>query len=92
MNTQQVPMQVPMNVPQMQVPVVSQPNLPAGVMPFPAMLGIKNETCTSIFDLVKQYWWVLLLLVVAFLYYRQNKNKKDEEDEDTQVTQATSSQ
>lgn len=87
MNTQQVPM----NVPQVPVPVVSQPTLPAGVIPFPAMLGIKNETCTSIFDLLKQYWWVLLLLVVAFLYYRQNKSNKDEDDEEKEVKHPDSS-
>lgn len=84
MNTPQV--QVPFNV-QTTLPVnqpmlqSTQPMLPAGTIPFPSILSIKNETCTSMFDLVKQYWWVLLLLIVAFLYYRQQKMKKEEEDE-----------
>jgi hypothetical protein len=91
MNTPQV--QVPFNV-QTTLPVnqpmlqstqpmlqATQPMLPAGTIPFPSILSIKNETCTSMFDLVKQYWWVLLLLVVAFLYYRQQKSKKEEDNE-----------
>ena len=82
MNTPQV--QVPFNV-QNTLPVnqtvlpFNQPNLPASTLPFPSILSIKNETCTSMFDLVKQYWWVLLLLVVAFLYYRNQQSKKEDE-------------
>lgn len=73
-----------MNTPQVQVPVTQpQPVLPVGTLPFPSILNIKSENCTSIVDLLKQYWWVLLLLVVAFLYYRNSKSSKHSEDEDS---------
>lgn len=37
-------------------------------------------TCTSISDLMKEYWWVLLLVVIAVLYYFYIKAQKEEEE------------
>ncbi len=73
-----------MNTPQVQLPmaVPQQPSLPAGTMPFPTILNIKNETCSGMFDLLKQYWWVLVLLLVVYLYYRHLKSKKDKTPEE----------
>jgi hypothetical protein len=49
---------------------------------FPAVLNIKNETCTSIVELLKKYWWVLILLVIAFMYYKNMKKQTNNDDND----------
>ena len=78
MNTQ---VQVPMGLPQMNVPTQSSN--------FPSVLGIKNETCTSMIQLVRQYWWVLLLLVAAYLYYRHVQAKKQQAESEAESETAT---
>ena len=36
--------------------------------------------CTSMGDLMKEYWWVLLLIILAILYYYYVKAQKEEEE------------
>ena len=48
---------------------------------FPSVLTIKNETCTGLFDVVKEYWWVVLLVVMAVVYYKYMQLKKNEKPE-----------
>jgi protein-S-isoprenylcysteine O-methyltransferase Ste14 len=36
--------------------------------------------CTSMGDLMKEYWWVLLLIFLAILYYYYVKAQKEEEE------------
>ena len=54
---------------------------------FPNVLTIKNETCTGLFDALKEYWWVILLLAMAALYYRYMQLKKNDEKQVNQSSQ-----
>lgn len=42
----------------------------------------KNDTCTSMVDLFKNYWWVLLLIVVVLLLLRRRQMKNNEEEQE----------
>ncbi len=69
-----------MNLQQSPFPPVVQTLQPG----YPTIVNVKNDTCTNMFDLMKQYWWVLLLLVIAILYYYYVKNQKEEEMQQSQ--------